>query len=170
MIDIKFEERLFAPSNVIYLDAVIPNNELFIPFNTLSYFIKLPLHLFDQGLDPSAASGETWMTLLSRDDSQTETRVSMPVSVKVPEGNGVFYQELPQRKLSTVTAYHKGPRHDLEEVYQQTLSQIQAWGLELGEEAPFINFVNNKHMVVESELLTELVFPVKGGVQDDQPA
>lgn len=161
MTEFKLEERTFEPQKVIYLNATIPNDELLLTFNTLSYFIKLPLHLFDVGMDPAIATGETYMKFLNDLGTETEVEVFMPVSVAVPEGNGVSFKEVEGYSGTFVTAYHTGPRNDLPKIYEDALAWIEEAGHKLSEEPIVLNLINNKHMVPESQLLTEIVFPIK---------
>ena len=157
---IKLEERTFGAHQVIYLNTTVPNEDLLIPFNMLSFLIKLPLHLFDKGMDPIIATGATYVKFLKNLGTETEVEVCMPVSAVVPEGNGVFYKEVEATTGTFVTAYHDGPRNTLGEIFENTVNFIQEQGKSLRTAPIILSLPNNKHMVPEEQLNTEIIFPV----------
>ncbi|MCL1948361.1 MAG: GyrI-like domain-containing protein [Turicibacter sp.] len=160
MAEIKLEERSFEGQKVIYLNATVPNEDLFIPFNMLSYLIKLPLHLFDKEMDPAVATGATYIKILHEHGGETDVEVCMPVDVEVPEGNGVFFKDAETVTGKFVTAYHQGPRDNLAELFGLANEWINDSGIKQGEGPVILSLPNNKHMVPESQLLTEIIFPV----------
>jgi len=94
----------------------------------------------------------------SDDFSQFDMEFGIPVSEAVPAQGEIFMSQTYEGKAATAT--HKGAYKDLEAAYTALMAYVSEKSLELTG-VYYDYYINDPADTPESELLTQIVFPVK---------
>ena len=92
------------------------------------------------------------------DFTQFDVELGIPVSKEIAVGGEFFISKTCEGK--SVTATHKGPYKDVEAVYVALMRYMAENKLE-SKGVYYDYYLNNPADVSESELLTQVVFPIK---------
>lgn len=155
------EEVTINAHKALYHVAEVPDEDVWIDFNLLSHVIKLVLHVFDQGMDKSVTTGATYARFLGSENGKATLEFNLIVTEPVPEGNGISYKEVPDETGNYVRFQHKGSRSHMEPAHHVMREWMAQQGYEQSEKPMLRMYANTKHDFPESELISELLIPIK---------
>jgi len=120
-------------------------------------YSKLMEYIVEQGKQIAGAPYCCY-TNCSEDFSQFDMEFGIPVSEAVAASGEIFMSQTYEGKA--VTGTHKGAYKDLDATYTALMDYVKENSLELTG-AYYDYFISNPAETPESELLTQVVFPIK---------
>jgi effector-binding domain-containing protein len=120
-------------------------------------YAKIQIFLTQHNLQ---ISGPPYALYFNMDMEDLDVELGFPVNTEFEDGGDVRPGEVPDNKYAT--CIHKGPYSTLESAYQA----LDEWTSKQGAQASgqaYEFYLNDPNEVIESELLTKILFPLQKG-------